>query len=227
MSPSSLTYWSPSSCARRSIGSRSDVALGGDDQRVDLRERRLLGAPGLIERAEGVRDALHDIRLGAACGGDLAGLLAHEPGERVDVPAHELPGALACDLLDLDAALHAEHHERGLRGAVEQHGGVVLGRDLRGVLDPERVHDVAADVHAEDRARVLADLGLVGGELDPAGLAAPADQHLRLDDDGVADLARGRERRLDGARRPAGRDREAVAREELLALVLEQIHDGA
>ena len=45
--------------------------------------------------------------------------------------------------------------------------------------------------------RVLARLALVGGELDAAGLAAPADQHLRLDDDRIADLVGRRDGVLD------------------------------
>ncbi len=50
------------------------------------------------------------------------------------------------------------------------------------------LHDVALDVQAEDVARVLARLRLVCGQLHAAGLAAPADQNLRLDDHWVADL---------------------------------------
>ena len=71
--------------------------------------------------------------------------------------------------------------------------------------------------------------GLVGrvGELDPAGLAAAAGQHLRLDDDLPADLL-GRRARLLGARRepPLG-DGDPEALEELLALVLVEIHRAA
>ncbi len=71
------------------------------------------------------------------------------------------------------------------------------------------------------------DLGLVGGELDAAGLAAPADQHLRLDDDRVADLGGRRDGVLDGVDGLAGGDPQAVAGEQLLALILQQVHCGA
>ena len=47
--------------------------------------------------------------------------------------------------------------------------------------------DVAADVEPEDLPRPLLGLVRVGGELDPAGLPAPAGEHLRLDDDGAAE----------------------------------------
>ena len=52
-------------------------------------------------------------------------------------------------------------------------------------------------------AGVLARLALVRGELHAAGLAAAADQHLRLDDDRVADLVGRRDRVLDGGHRLA------------------------
>ena len=77
-------------------------------------------------------------------------------------------------------------------------------------LDPELADDVAADVEAEDLARARLRLRGGLGELDPAGLAAPAGEHLRLDDDGAAaELLRGLTR-LGGARRePAVGDGDA------------------
>ena len=62
------------------------------------------------------------------------------------------------------------------------------------------------------------------GELHAAGLAAPADLHLRLHDDRIADAVGGRDGVVDGLGDLAGGDRDAVAGEQLLALVLEQIH---
>ena len=111
--------------------------------------------------------------------------------ERVDVQPHERVRVLLGDLLDLDAALRREHEERLLRAAVERDREVVLLRDVRGLLDPDLLDDVAADVEAEDVARLLLGVGGVVGELDAAGLAAAARQHLRLDDDLAAELLRG------------------------------------
>ena len=74
------------------------------------------------------------------------------------------------------------------------------------------LHDVALDVQAEDVPGVGAHLVGVLGELDAAGLAAPADLHLRLDDDGIPDAVGGGDRVVDGLDGLAGRHGDAVAR---------------
>ena len=68
-------------------------------------------------------------------------------------------------------------------------------------------------------------LGLVGGlgELDPAGLAAAAGLDLRLDDHD-AELLGGRPGLGGGVGDDAEGDRDIVLGEELLRLVLHQIH---
>jgi hypothetical protein len=86
------------------------------------------------------------------------------------------------------------------------------------------VDDVALDVHAEDRRGVRLGLLAVVGDLDAAGLAAPTDLHLRLDDARVADLVGGGDGLLDRGGRRAGGDRHAVAGKQLLALIFEKIH---
>jgi hypothetical protein len=111
-----------------------------------------------------------------------------------------------------------------LRGAVEGEREVVLLRDVGRALDPERPHHVPADVEAEDLAS--ARLGLVGAvrELDTTRLAAAAGQYLGLDDDGLAELLRRSPGLLRRLRHTPLRHRDAVAPEELLALVLVEVH---
>ena len=140
---------------------------------------------------------------------------------------HELLGLGGGDLLDVDPALGREHEERLLHASIERQRQVVLALDVRGLLDPEPADDVAADVHAEDRLRVALGLLRSRGELDAAGLAAPAGQHLRLDDDLAAELL-GRLPRLGRRLGDAPlRDGDAEAAEELLALVLVEVHRAA
>ncbi len=81
-----------------------------------------------------------------------------------------------------------------------------------------------ANLEPEDLGRPLGGLGRRGGEPHPTRLAAAAGQHLRLHDDRPAELL-GRAPRLVGRRHePPCRDRDSVAREQLLALVLVEIH---
>ena len=204
------------------------LTVGRDDERVHLAEHRVV----VDERVVELRHDGHDLLL-------LAGVLearreaepARLPGleadERLHVELGERLGALGGDLLDIHAALGREHEERLLLAAVERDREVVLLRDVRGLLDPELPHDVAADVEAQDLARPRVGLVRCLRELDPARLAAPAGQHLGLDDDLPADLF-GRRTRLLGARRHASLgDRDACTGEELLPLILVEVHGGA
>ena len=74
---------------------------------------------------------------------------------------------------------------------------------------------------------MLAHLVTALRDLDAAELAAAADLHLRLDDAGVADRVRGVDGLVDRGGRPARGNGDLVAGEELLALVLEQVHRSA
>ena len=83
---------------------------------------------------------------------------------------------------------------------------------------------MAADVEADDLLRLLLGVGRVLGELDAAGLAAAAGQHLRLDDGLTAELLGRGTRLLRRRRKPPVGDGDAELLEELLALVLVEIH---
>ncbi len=139
-------------------------------------------------------------------------------------------GVLGGDCLDVHPALGGDHRQQLLLAAVEDHRGVVLGGDVRATLDPDLVDPEGTlavrpdDVHAEDRVGVLARLLDVLGDLDPARLAAAADQHLRLDRAGVADPLRRGDGVIDVGSDLAARHGDAVLGEKLLALVLEEVH---
>ena len=254
MSPSSLTYCTPCSLARRSIGSSfslSDSSWFSGWRYSALPSSETFESSAFTSRSGVTISGLISASVASSCSHTsysatsasatpsttsasalpsvaiLIGLLAGEALERVHVVADQLLRGLLGDLLDVHAALDAEHHQRLLGRAIEQHRGVVLGGDVARVLDPQRAHRVPVDVHPQDVRRVLARLGLVRGELHAAGLAAPADQHLGLDHHRVADLVRRGDGVLDGGDGLAGGHLQAVAGEQLLALVLEQVHCGA
>src|SRR5262249_55420569 len=101
---------------------------------------------------------------------------------------------------------------------------VVLALDVRRLLDPERADDMAVDVEAEDVARFRFGICGIVGELHAARLAAASGQHLRLDDHRAAQLL-GRLARLLGRRcESAFRDGDPDSPEEILALVLVEVH---
>src|SRR5262249_36493410 len=130
---------------------RLHLALGRDDQRIDLAEHRV----ELDERAIELLDDRGDLLL---LGWIVDTAAVNKPTsdprlealERIDVEADERVGVLLRDLLDLDTALRGEHEERLLRASVERDREVVLALDVRGLLDPERAHHVAVDVEPED-----------------------------------------------------------------------------
>jgi hypothetical protein len=89
------------------------------------------------------------------------------------------------------------------------------------------VGDVALDVQAEDVLGTRPGVLGVVGELDAAGLAAATGLHLRLDDDGGADLAGDRLRLLGGLGDAAGEHGDTVRGQQVTGLVLEEIHEQA
>ncbi len=164
------------------------------------------------------------IGLSLACEHGVASGLERQPVDRVDVEHDDGVGVRLGDRLDLDTTLRRQHQQVLLGGAVEAERGVVLLGDVGRVLDPEHLDDVALDVHAEDVPGVETDLVGVVGELDAAGLAAPAHLDLGLHHDRVAGglgLGHGL---VDREGHAARRHRDPEPGEVLLALVLEQVH---
>ena len=201
------------------------LAVGRDDQRVDLAQHRVAVDERRVQPTDDLGDLLLLARvLDAGAVNEPPRLPRLEPLVRIDVQPDERLGLRLSDLLDVDTALRREHQQRLLLAAVEGDREVVLARDVGRALDPELADDMAVDVEAEDVAGARFRFGRALGELDPAGLPAASRQHLGLDDDGLAEL-RGRGTRLLRARRePSLGDGDAVAAEELLALVLVQVH---
>ena len=203
---------------------RDHLAVGGDDQRVDLDQGRVLGERDLVQLDQQLRHLVGRVLIDPGVHRHLAPKLAGELLARLDVALDQGRRVRLRHLLHVHAAHAREHREQLLLRAVEDDRGVVLGVDPRGPLDPDLVDGEAADVHADDRLGMLAGLFTIVGDLDPAGLAALADPHLRLDHARVANLLR----RLHSGGNAVGiatvGHRDAVLGEELLSLVLEQVH---
>src|SRR5262249_52230303 len=127
---------------------------------------------------------------------------------------------------DLDAAFGRVDEEGFLLATVERYREVVLLVDLRRALDPDLRDDVTSNVEPDYLRRLVLGVVRILGELDAAGLAASARQHLRLHDDTSAELLRRRARLGSGCREPTVRDRDPEAPTELLSLVLVEVHAG-
>jgi hypothetical protein len=181
---------------------RLHLAGRGDDQRVDLAEHRVELDKSLVELPDDRGDLLLLVGILDAGAVDQPPRLPRlEALERIDVQPDERVRRGRSHLLDVHAPLGREHEEGRLHTAVERDREVVLLRDVGGLLDPELLDDVAADVEAENVAGTR--LGLLGrvSQLDAAGLAAAAGEHLRLDDHGAAELLGCSARLLRGGRR--------------------------
>ena len=148
--------------------------------------------------------------------------------ERVDVDADERVGVLGRDLLDLDPALRREHEQRLPGAAVERDREVVLARDLRGALDPEPADDVPPDVEAEDvlRRAPCASSGPAASFTPPA-FPRPPVSTCALTTTVPPSSSAARARLLGRRRQPAARDRDPEPREQLLPLVLVEVHGRA
>ena len=126
--------------------------------------------------------------------------------------------------LDLDAALGGGDAEVVAVGPVDQEGEVVLLGDVGRGRDQHAVDGEALDVHAEDLARLRDGVLRVLGQLHATGLAAAAGLDLGLDHDPAALRLGGCLGLLGRGDHGAHRDRDVVLGEELLRLVLHQIH---
>ena len=193
-------------------------------ERVHLDQRCVLFGEDLPQRDDDVGSLVEDLVGIASRNGDLAGLRDVDADHRIDRDFRKRFRRLDRDLLDLDAAFARCHCEERAVRPIEQEREVVLLRDVTRFGDEHAVHDVALDVHAEDRVGL--GIRVVGaiGQLHATGLAAAADFDLSLDDDLSAKLFRDLLRA--GGRRGyfTAKHRDAVCGEQVSCLVFEQVH---
>jgi hypothetical protein len=204
---------------------RDDPTVLGEDERVDLEQRRVGGLEPVVELDEELGDLVEEVLAEARLPGDLAFAARPTAPRRVDVDLDDLLGVRAVGLLDLHAALDRGDDLVALAHPVVEDRQVVLLGDVAGRLDEHLLDDVALDVEAEDVLGVLARSRRVGAVLHPARLAATAGEHLRLHHDRHAE-ALGELLGLlrSGGDLPLRGRRDAVLPEQVLALVLHQVH---
>ena len=206
----------------------------GEHQRVDLDQRRVAVAVEPPERAHDAGQRLPRRRAAAAGalgvergrGHDVAHLVVAEAEQRVDRACARARRVAPRDLLDVDAALGGEDRAAGRAARARTTIARYSSRSIVDGLLDEHARDarVRGCVMPRISAAAAATSSARGADADAAGLAAAAGLDLRLDDHRQAELA-GRRPRLRRRRTPARRqDRQPGLREQLLALMLEQVH---
>ncbi len=204
--------------------SASRVPSPEQAQRVHLDQRRVLLDEDVPQLLDDVLGLVGDLGGEAGRRDDLGGLRVVDADLRVDGHLGERVGVLVRDDLDLDTTLDAGDAQVVAVRAVDQEREVVLVLDVRRGGDQHPVDGEALDVHAEDVLGAGDGLLRVLGELDAAGLAASSGLDLGLDDDAPALLLGGCRGVLGLLDDGADRHRHVVLGEELLRLVLHQVH---
>ena len=136
------------------------------------------------------------------------------------------------DFLDVHAAFARGHQRHSLRGTIDDHADIEFLGDVGALFDQQSPHLLPAgsglvrdQLHAEDLGGTLLDLIDRTREFHAAALAASAGVDLGLDD---PDRPTERLRRLDGLvdreRGDAARHRHTEAPEDVLALILVDLH---
>src|SRR5262249_27477495 len=210
------------------------LALSGEDERVDLDHGGVELAEGAVAAEQGLHGLRHLPGLEAEGERELARLEGLHADRRVDGEADQGLRPVAADVLDLHAAGGGGNDHHALALPVEHEAEIELARDLCGSLDIEAVDDPAPRaplVRDPAPAQQLVGGGphlvLVAAELDAAGLAAAAGMHLRLHDPALAaDLAGAIGGLLRAIGEAAARHGHTELREQLLGLVFVDVHES-
>ncbi len=213
---------------------RQQLAVLGDDQRVDLDQRGILVDEQAVQTAEELIETLDLFAVEIELEAQSAALPRGQPGHRVDEHGVDLFRRRRGDFLDVHPAFRRGDDGEAFRFAIESDREVQLAGDLATGLDVDLAHELALGAgllghqrHPQDRLGVLR--GLLRGlrRLDAAGLAASPGMNLGFDDGDVAAEAPGR---LFGGRgigsQLAVGHRDAVFAEKGLRLILVNVHRG-
>ena len=223
----------------------AQLPLPGDDQRVDLEHRHVLGEECRVELRHQPFRLPGEIAGQTQRPGDGAAVMGHDAGRRIDREGHDFLRRLVRDVLDIDAAFGGDHegYFRGL--AVDQDREIELPVDVGAFLDVEAVDLLAvrAGLHRDQRRAQhlfgeFVDLCDRFGDAHPALVAGRGLLELALAAAAGVDLAlhhpdRTRKRFGGGIgirspqHRHALRDRHAEIVQQRLGLVFVNIHETA
>ena len=152
-----------------------EIALVGDDQRVDLEHLHVLLGEGFVEEAH-QRDALLDLRAFEAEGeGDAAAVEALQARGRINREGEDLLRGRRGDLFDVHAALGGADEGDARGGAIDEKCEVKFAGDAGTCLDVDAVHLLASSARlVRDQRAAKHLLGFFSGFLDRFGQAHAA-----------------------------------------------------
>ncbi len=218
------------------------MAVGGDDQRVDLEHLHVLGDEAVIELRDEVFGFLRERALQAQHFRDQAAVMGHDAGRGIDRERVDFLRGVVRDRLDIHAAFGRDDEGDAARGAVDQHRQIEFALDIRAVLDVEAVDLLAglagldgdqrvAEHFARELLHLVDGLGqahaalFAGRRFLEFALAAAARVDLGFDDpERAAELLCGRLGLVGGEDRHALRDGKPELFQDGLALVFMDVH---
>ena len=186
-----------------------------------------------IELGQNIGDLLGEIAGQLERMRDLAAVMRHQAGGRIDREGHDLVGRVVRDLLDVHAAF-GRHHESNARGfAVNQRREIELTVDRRTFFDVKPVDDFAVRaglMRHQRRAEDAGRLRFFTSSMDFTTLTPPALPRppawicaFTTQTGPPSSLAR-LDRFIDGERGHAARHRDAEFAQDGFRLILVNIH---
>ena len=221
---------------------RDHLAAAGHHQRVDFDDAGVELGEGPVHGGDELDAGADLLAFEAEAEGDLAAVVGHDAGRRVDRHLENFLRRGGGDLLDIHAALARGHDGDPAGRAVDQHAEVELARDVAAVLDVKALDLLAAragllgDQHmAEHLAGVGFDFvegpaqahaaGALGIVLEAPGATA-AGMDLGFDHpDRSAQVAGGVLGFLRGESDPAAWGGDTELRQQALGLIFVNVHE--
>src|SRR6516162_2233453 len=117
----------------------AELALLGDDQRVDLQHRHVLGDEGIVELGGQLLRLLGEVARQVQRLGDRAAVMAHDAGGGIDREGDDLLRRRMRDVLDVHAAFGRRDEGDFAGFAVDQDRKVELLVDVGAFLDVEAI----------------------------------------------------------------------------------------
>ena len=208
------------------------VALLGDNQRVDLDQREILVDEQLGQAHEDFDELLDLVTLEAELEREFAALVWLGTHQRVNGGPQDFLRRLVGDFFNLDTTFRGRHENDTTRGAIDHRAEIEFIGDIGTGFNQYLAHRLAVGIRLVSH-QVLAqpftgefpDLVLALDQLYTPRLAATASVHLGFyHPHGAAYQARCIHRFLGSFYRIAPGNRQPVFGKQLLALILMKIH---